>query len=260
MAKNTVFDNVVLENKVESILSTAIDMNSYMTVDNSLTENAGMKKTIHTYTATGNVQDLAQGVGNSDDISVSFESNDYEVKTTQGRFVYFDEEAMKDPMVIDAGLKAISEKMVNDQVAKAIAEFDKASLAVNNANWSFDNFVDAIAKMDVEDESKLFCLVSVEDKAKIRKALKDDLKYSEDFVRTGYIGNVAGVPLVVSKAVPAGKAFMASKDAVTVFVKKGTEIEQERDANLRKNTVYARKVMLVALTNATKVVEIREGA
>lgn len=256
---NTVYDNFVLENKMENLLSTGIDMNSYMTVDNSLTENAGMKKTIHTYTATGNVQDLAQGVGNSGDISVSFESKDYTVKTTQGRFVYFDEEAMKDPMVVDAGLKAVSEKMINDQVAKAIAEFDKANLEVKNATWSFDNFVDAIAKLNTEDESKLFCLISVADKAKIRKALKDDLKYSEDYVRTGYIGTVAGVPVIVSKAVPTGKAFLASKDAVTVFVKKGTEIEQERDANLRKNTVYARKVMLVALTDATKVVEIREG-
>ena len=256
---NTVYENVVLENKMENLLSTGIDMNSYMKVDNSLTEEAGMKKTIHTYTATGNVQDLEQGAGNSEDIEVSFETADYVVKTTQGRFVYFDEEAMKDPAVVDAGMKGMAQKMINDQTAKAIAEFDKATLEITNATWSFDNFVDAIAKLNVEDESKLFCLVSVADKAKIRKALKDDLKYSEDYVRSGYIGTVAGVPLIVSKAVPTGKGFMASRDAVTVFVKKGTEIEQDRDKNLRKNIVYARKVMLVALTDATKVVEIREG-
>ena len=53
-----------------------------------------------------------------------------------------------------------------------------------------------------------------------------------------------------------GKAFLATKEAVTVFTKKGSETEQERDANIRKNTVYARKVMLVALTDATRVVEI----
>jgi hypothetical protein len=64
------------------------------------------------------------------------------------------------------------------------------------------------------------------------------------------------VPVVVSKAVPTGKGFLATKDAVTVFIKKDTEIEQERDANTRKNLVYGRKVAVVALTDANKVVEI----
>ena len=51
----------------------------------------------------------------------------------------------------------------------------------------------------------------------------------------------------------------ATKAAVTAFVKKGSEIEQERDADTRENTVYARKVMLVALTDATKIVKITEA-
>jgi hypothetical protein len=82
------------------------------------------------------------------------------------------------------------------------------------------------------------------------------LSYVEGFVRSGYIGHVCGVPVIVSKAVEDGKAYLASKDAVTCFVKKGSEVEQEREANTRKNTVYARKVMLVALTNADKVVKL----
>lgn len=255
-----VYENQVLENRIESVLTTAIDVNSYMTIDNSLTHDAGMKKSIHVYHCSdaSAIEDLAQGEGNSKEIELWFETEEYEVTTTQGKFSYFDEQAMKDPMVVEVGLKAIAEHMTNDLTAKAIAEFGKATLTANyDANgMTFDNVVDAIAKLNVEDESGLFLLINVADKAGLRKALGEDLKYSEGFARTGYIGSVCGVPVIVSKAVPSNTAFLATKEAVTCFVKKGSEIEQERDANLRKNDVYARKVMLVALTNKTKVVKL----
>mgnify|MGYP000900670480 CR=1 FL=1 len=98
---HTIYENFVLENKLENLLTTAVDLNSYMTVDNSLTATPGMKKTIHKYTATGNVQDLAMGTGNSSEITVSFSEEEYEVKVTQGKFSYYDEQEMTDPMVVD---------------------------------------------------------------------------------------------------------------------------------------------------------------
>ena len=114
-------------------------------------------------------------------------------------------------------------------------------------------------KMNLEDESGLFLLVSPADKAAIRKALKDDLSYSEAFVRSGYIGTVCGVPVIVTEAVPAGKGYLATKDAVTVFIKKDTETEYERDANTRNNSYWVRKCAVVALTDATKAVNITIG-
>ena len=90
--------------------------------------------------------------------------------------------------------------------------------------------------------------------------LKNDLSYSEGFVRSGYIGSVCGVPVIVSKAVPAGKAYLATKEAITVFIKKDTETEYERDADKRNNQYWIRKVAVVALTDATKVVKITIGA
>lgn len=257
---NTVFDNVVLENKVADILATNVDLSNYMTVDTSMTEQAGMKKTIHTYKATGNVEDLEEGAGNTGDISVSFDTADYEVKTTQGRFQYYDEQAMKDPMVVEAGLKGSAQTMVNDFTTKAIAEYNKATKATTAAAWSFDAVVDAIATLDMEDETGLFLLISPADKAAFRKALKDDLKYNSDFVRSGYIGTVAGVPVIVSKAVPANTGFLATKEAVTLFIKKDTEVAQERDENTRNNIIYVRKVAVVAITDKNKVAKITIGA
>ena len=255
-----VYENIVLSNKVNDILTTQVDLNSYMTIDTSLTENAGMKKIVNTYTASGEVEELGMGQGNSTEIEVSFTPTQYEVKTFQGKFAFYDEQEMTDPMVVEVGLDGSAKTMINTFTEKAIAEFEKATLEIPNATWSFNTIVDAIAKMNLESEEGLFLLISPADQAAVRKALKDDLKYSEGFVRTGYIGSVCGVPVIVSKAVPANKGYLATKEAVSVFIKKDTETEYERDADTRKNSYWIRKVAVVALTDATKVVKITIAA
>lgn len=257
---NTIYDNVVLGNKYNSVLTTKLDLQNFITVDDSLTEEAGNIKRINTKTVTGSVEDLAQGVGNSGNIEVTTSTADYTVGTTQGRFVYYDEEAQADDKVIEAGITGLTEKMVNNFTSKAMAEWCKATLQQGYSSISFDTVVDAIAKLNLEDESPLFMLIAPNMVAAFRKALADDLKYVEAFVKTGYIGSVCGVPCYISKACNDGEAIIATKEAVTLFLKKITEIEQERDANLRKNTVYARKASVVALTDATKVVRIAANA
>ena len=253
---NTVYENEVLANKLTDILTTKVDLQGYMTVDTSLTENAGMKKVINTYTASGNVEDLDMGEGNTGDISVSFTPKEYEVGVTQGRFQYFDEQAMQDPFVVEAGLDGLAKTMVNDFTKKAVAELNKATLAVETPADAFSAVVDGLAKLNSETEQDLYLLVAPADLAKLRKDLQDKLSYVEDFVRTGYVGHVCGVPVIVSKAVTAGNMFLAAKDAVTLFIKKDTEVEQDREPNTRNNIVYIRKVAVVALTDSTKVVKI----
>lgn len=253
---HTVYENVVMSNKLNDILTTAVDLNQYMTIDTSMAESAGMKKVINTYTSTGDVEELAMGEGNSGEITVSFVPKEYTVKTFQGKFAFYDEQEMQDPMIVDTGLTHSADIMTNKWTALAIAEFEKATLATTPTAWSFDAVVDAIAEMKLENEEGLFLLISPADKAAFRKALKDDLNYSEGFVRTGYIGSVSGVPVIVTKAVPEGKGYLATKEAVTVFIKKDSETEYERDADTRLNSYWVRKVGVVALTDATKVVKI----
>lgn len=251
-----VFENIILSNKINDILATKVSLNNYMTIDTSMTESAGMKKKVITYTSTGSVEDLAMGEGNSTSLEVQKSEAEYEVKTFQGKFKFFDEEQMIDPMVVDTGLQHSADNMVNKFTELAVAEFGKATLKVEATAWNFNVVVDAIAEMNLEDEAGLFLLISPADKAAFRKALKDDLSYSEGFVRTGYIGTVAGVPVIVSKAIPEGKGYLATKEAVTVFIKKDTETEYEREADTRDNRYWVRKVAVVALTDATKVVQI----
>ena len=254
-----VYENIILSNKVNDILTTKIDMNNYLTIDTSMTEDAGMKKVINTYTSNGTIEELGMGEGNSTSLEVSFTPVEYEVKTYQGKFAFYDEQEMTDPMIVDVGLTNQAKDMINDFTAKAVAEYEKATLAVEGTTWNFDVVVDALGKLELEEEAGLFLLINPADQAQFRKNLKDNLSYSEGFVRTGYVGSVSGVPVVMTKAVPAGKGYLATKEAVTVFIKKDTETEYERDADTRNNMYWIRKVAVVALTDATKVVKITIG-
>ena len=254
---NTIYPNVVLENQYESVLTTLLDLQQFLTVDASLEAQSGMKKRIIKKTVSGSVEDLAMTEGNSETIEVSTTYKDYDVGTTQGRFIYYDEEALQDANLVEAGLKGLAEKMVNDFVAKAVAEWrDASKQQAYSSTITFSSVVDAIALMNLENEDGLWMLISPAQVAAFRKALGDELKYVEAFVRSGYIGSVCGVPVYVSKAIPAGEAIIGTKEAVRLFMKKGTEIEQQRDPNTRKNTIYSRKVALVALVDDRKLVRI----
>ena len=261
---NTRYENIVLQDKLTEALNTGISISNYMTIDTSLTETAGMQKVIHVYSSTGNVADVTEGNGNTSAITMSYTAKPYTVATTQGMFKYTDEDEMADPFLVDGGITDLGKKLSNSLVSKAIAEFEKATLVQTYAKGgtiTFDNIVDAIAKLNKEndEEAGLFMLVNPAMKASLRKALGDDLKYSESFARTGYIGTVCGVPVITSKAVVAGHAYIASKAAVTCFVKKDSEIETDRDINTRTNTVIGRFVNVVALTDANEVVLLKEA-
>lgn len=260
MAHN-IYPLEVLENKFETQVITELDLSNYATIDSSMSGlDAGMTKKIITWNYSGELEEVAMGVGNTQSVEVAFATKEYEVGVTQGRFEYYDEQEMINPGVVDTGLKGLAERFVNDVTNKVIAEFGKGKQVVNYTTApSFDSFVDAVAVFKEKAEG-LFALVNPADLAALRKALKDDLKYVEGFVRTGYVGSVCGVPVIVSNAAPVGEIIVANSQAVTIFVKKGSEMETERDANVRKNSVYSRKVALVALTDETKVVRIKKQA
>ena len=257
-----VFDNEVLEVKLENQLTTALDMNQFITTDYSLSANPGMTIRIRKYVGSGNVEDVTMGNGNTGDIGASFSEVPYEVGTTQGRVVYFDEQQMDDPTAIDKAIQHLSEQLTNDMTAKIVAEFGKGTNIKYSYGFNFADTVDAIASFPDEttkDES-LFMLINRKDYAKFQKNLGTALQYVEDFVRRGYVGTVAGVPVYMSDAVSEGEAYIATRAAVTCYMKKGNEVEQERDANLRKNSIYARNVKVIALTNDNKVVVLKTGA
>lgn len=259
---NQVYENFFLSNTVEDQFNSHLDLVPFCTVDNSLEGTAGMKRVIHTYRATNGTEKLTIGQGNSKSIEVSYTPVEYEIALAQNNFKWYDEHAMTDPNLVPVGMKHIGTDMFNTVQADIYGEFAKTGLEVQATAFDFDAFVDASAALNLEnvENVSIFAFVCPEDKAKIRKALKDQLQYVESYARQGYIGSVAGINLYDKADATEGEIIVATKDAVTIFNKKGVEMEQERDPNTRQNAAYSRKYYVVALTDESKAVKIKLGA
>lgn len=259
---HTIYDNFYLSNEVEDQFNSHLDLQTFCNIDRTLEGTAGMLRKINVYRATDGTEKLAMGVGNSKSIEVSYTPEEYRILLAQNRFRYYDEQAMTDPNLVPVGVRHMGTDMFNTVNADIFAEFEKATLSVSASAFNFDAFVDAQAKLNLENLEgvSIFGFVCPADVAKIRKALKDDLKYVEAFVKSGYVGTVGGVNLYTKKDANEGEIIIATKEAVTLFIKKGTEVEQPPrsadDANIRQNTILSRKYYLVALTDETKAVKI----
>ena len=253
---NTIFENKIIEAKAKDLLTTTLNTRTLMTIDDSLTAEAGMTKTINVYTYDGEAEELAVGVGNTNRGSISYKGTDYTVKMVQQAFDYHDEDFMKDNTIVDNMLKGANQVMANKMTADFIAECGKATVKHTIAgDLTYNDVVDAIGMLNVEDESKLFIVIPNAWKADIRK--DDDYKTARmgEVVYNGQVGQIAGIPVIATKALT-DKAYVMTNEAVKLFMKKDVEVEQERDADKRKNSVYLRTAYICALEDATKICAI----
>lgn len=269
MATNTVYANKVIEAKAKDILTTAINARSMMTIDDSLASSAGMVKTINTYTYSGTAEEVSAGSGNTSRGSIAYVGKDYTVKMVQQAFDYTDEDFMKDPVIVDYGIKGATSVMSNKMTAdfySALATTGSGSTELvsgitfaKGKALSYDVIVDAISELNVEDESGVFVVIPNAWKASLRKDADYKSAQLGQVVYNGQVGTVAGIPVIATKALT-NKAYVMTKEAVTLFMKKDVEVEQDRDADKRKNSIYLRDCYVCALTDATKACKITEAA
>jgi hypothetical protein len=266
---NSVYSNKVIEAKAKDILSTKINARSMMTIDDSLVGTAGMIKTINTYTYTGTAEEVAAGAGNTSRGSIAYVGKDYTVKMVQQAFDYLDEDFMKDNVIVDMGIQGatsvMSNKMTSDFYTALATTGSGSTELVQKVTFpkgkeiSYDAIVDAISALNVEDESGVFVIIPNAWKAALRKDADYKAARMGEVVYNGQVGTIAGIPVVATKALT-GKAYVLTKEAVTLFLKKDVEVEQDRDADKRKNSIYLRDCYVCALTDATKACKIVEAA
>lgn len=262
---NTVYDNKVIESVAKDLLTTSLNTRSLMTIDNELAESAGMLKTVNTYTYTGEAEELANGVGNtaSKRGSISYTGKDYRVKLCQQAYDYTDEEAMKDPFIVDGMMRGAVQVMTNKMTSDFIGAITGSEVTLGvtfakNGALNYDVIVDAISTLNLEDESQLFILIPNKWKAALRKDADYKSAMMGQVIYNGQIGTVCGIPVIATKALT-DKAFVMTKEAVKLFIKKDVEVEPDRNPDTRKNSVYLRATYLVALADATKICSIKEA-
>lgn len=266
---NTIYSNKVIEAKAKDILTTKINARSMMTIDDSLVGTAGMVKTINTYTYTGTAEEVAAGAGNTSRGSIAYVGKDYTVKMVQQAFDYLDEDFMKDNVIVDMGIQGatsvMSNKMTSDFYSALATTGSGSTELVQKVTFpkgkeiGYDAIVDAISALNVEDESGVFVIIPNAWKAALRKDADYKAARMGEVVYNGQVGTIAGIPVVATKALT-GKAYVLTKEAVTLFLKKDVEVEQDRDADKRKNSIYLRDCYVCALTDATKACKIVEAA
>lgn len=264
---HTIYNNFFLSNEVEDQFNSHLDLQQFCTVDNSLVGTAGMIRKINVYKATNGTEKLGMGEGNTKSIEVSYTPEEYKILMAQNKFEYFDEQEMTDPMLVPVGTRHMGTDLFNTVNGDIYGEFKKATMVVLADKFNFAAFVDAVASLNIESTDnqpekvapQTFAFINGADTAELRKNLAEDLKYVEAYARSGYVGTVAGVNIYTKKDATKGTVVVATRQAVTIFNKKGVEIEQERDADHRKNDIYSRKYYLAALTDATKAVKIFKG-
>ena len=260
---NTVYANKVIEAKAKDLLTTAVNTRNLMTIDDSLTQEAGMTKTINVYTYSGEAEELAAGVGNtaSKRGNISYTGTDYTVKMIQQAFDYTDEDFMKDNTIVDNMLKGANQVMINKMTSDFLTECAKATLKQTFTKGSaigYDTIVDAISKLNLEDESGVFVVIPNAWKASLRKDQDYKSARMGEVIYNGQVGTICGIPVIASKALT-DKAYVMTKEAVKLFMKKDVEVEQDRDKDKRINSVYLRTAYISALVDATKICEISEA-
>jgi hypothetical protein len=137
---------------------------------------------------------------------------------------------------------------------------EKFGYGVDASAFSYDVVVDAIAEMDVEDENGLFILGGNDFKKAIRKDADFKSANQGEILFTGQIGNVAGKPVIISKLVPAGVAYVFTKEATKMFLKADTFVEQAHNIETKDNTITADQYAIIALVDDTKARKIILGS
>ena len=252
---NTVFNNKVIEAKAKDLLTTSVNTRNLMTVDSTLAETAGMTKTINTYTYTGTAEELAAGAKNTNRGSITYVPNDYTVKRVQQTFDYLDDDFYKDNTIVDNMLKGANQVMVNKMTADFITECGKATISHTADTFGYDAVVDGIAKLNLENESEIFIVIPNTWKADLRKDPDYVSARMGEVVYTGQVGTVCGIPVICTKALE-DEAYVMTKEAVKLFMKKDVMVEQDRDVEAKQNTVVLATYYICALTDATKICKL----
>lgn len=254
---NVVYANKVIEAKAKELLTTTINARNLMTIDTELAENEGMTKTINVYTYTGTVEELADGAANSARGSLAYQGTDYTVKRVQQVFDYLDQDYMKDNNVIEMSLKGANELMVNKMTSDFYTEAAKATTEVTGP-FGYDTIVDAISATKLENETDLFIVIPLNWKAQLRKDPDYKAARMGEVVYGGQVGTIAGIPVIATKALT-DTAYVMTKEAIRLFMKKDVEVEQDRNIETKNNVVSLTTYYICALVDNTKICKIKEA-
>ena len=243
---------------LETKLVHAIKLSPLAVVGTELQGRAGNTLTLPTWQYVGDAKDLAEGEA---DTPVALEATSREIKIKKAaKSVEITDEALLSGYANPADeiasqlLTAIASKVEAD----CFAELEKTSLKqVGPVNA--DTVADALVKFGEDLDEEMFLFINPADYATIRKNPNFMYVNGQQMTIGGTVGFIFNCAVVVSNRVAATKAYIVKRGALGIELKRGVNVESDRDI-LRKTNVYSVDEHYVAyLRDASKVIRIAQA-
>lgn len=160
---------------------------------------------------------------------------------------------------------AIQERIEMDGTAllESITE-ENGHVYTSTENIGYLPIVGAIDLFNAEEQGEeLFILMNSKNVTQIRK----DPKFYERATATGdrvfvtgAIGSIAGVQVVISNRVRDTDAYILTRDALTLFLKRDINLETEREMSFKRTKIGSDAHYVVAIEDFDKIVAMRVKA
>lgn len=266
-------DPEVMAPMISAKIESAIVATPFANIDTTLAGRPGSTITVPKYKYIGDAEDLAEGV-TADKTKLETTPAEYTVKKAVKQVELTDE------AVLSGYGNPVGE--TNSQLAKAIAskvdadvmdELKGAQLQYTGAatGISYDEVVNAIDVLNEEENVEKVMFIHPKQVSQLRK--DDDFisndKYNNNVIMKGEIGMIANTRIVPSKkAVNAEGTYFLNPivelkpesqtgdeiAAVTIYLKRDTNLETQRDLSNYTTLIGADKHYVAALTDESKVV------
>ena len=243
---------------LETKLVNAIKLSPLAVVGTELQGRAGNTLTLPTWQYIGDAKDLAEGVA---DVPVALEAQSREITIKKAsKSVEITDEALLSGYgnpadeIASQLLTAIASKVEAD----CFTALGTATLKQVGA-VDADTVADALVKFGEDLDEEMFLFINPADYATIRKNANFSYVNGQQMTIGGTVGFIFNCAVVVSNRVPAQSAYIVKRGALGIELKRGVNVESDRDI-LRKTNVYSVDEHYVAyLRDASKVIKIAKA-
>ena len=252
----------VMGDLVEAKLINKLVYDQIMTIDRTLEGIPGSTVTIPTFAYIGAATDITEGA----DIPISqltASSTTATVKMAGKAVEVTDVAALSgfgDPLgeaAMQLGL-SIADKINADAAAVLGAIAAGMTQAKAGTDVSADDVADALALFGEDQEGAKVLFVNASTYSALRKASSwlpaSDI--AADIMVRGVVGMVQGCQVVVSARVPAKTAYIVKPGALRLYLKRGVNIEFDRDILAKSTVISADENYIVHMYDASKAIKI----
>ena len=270
------FDPEVVSAMISAKLPKAIRFSPFATIDNTLAGQPGDTITVPKYAYIGDAEDVAEG----EDIPMTALTHTTQKITVKkaGKGIELTDEAVLsgygDPQTEAVNQLVLSIASKVDADCAAVLQTGTQTKAMGEA-ISYNGIVDAVDLFGEETPDPFSKVMFVNSK-QVTTIRKDANFLSLDkypapkgaVVLTGCIGSIAGVQIVVSNRIAADDGVYKcpivqlevdsetgiALPALTIYMKRGVQVETDRDIIAKKTVLTADEHYAAALTNDSRVV------